>query len=77
MKRLHVKWKDEIASIVMFIVPFVASLPLLPPIPSLAACVAGTIVERVNKIGSHYLQDNLTVPIAAAIAYQSVNYILS
>jgi dolichol kinase len=77
VKRLPVRRAGEIAFFAMLVVPFVASLPLLSPIPSFAACFAGAIVERIEKIGGYYLQDNLTVPVTAAVVYFSVNYILS
>lgn len=77
VKRLHVKNAPEIATLVMIFLPFLASLPLLLPVNSFIACVAGALIERVEKIGSHYLQDNLTVPVTAAVVYFSVNYILS
>jgi len=76
VKRLPKNGAKDIATVVMVVVSFVASLPLLSPIPSFMACVSGAIVERFEKIGDYYLQDNFTVPITAAIVYHSVNYIL-
>ncbi|WP_456329568.1 diacylglycerol/polyprenol kinase family protein [Archaeoglobus sp.] len=76
VKRLPIKRAKNVATIVMVVVPFVASLPLLSPLPSFMACVSGAIVERVEKVGDYYLQDNLTVPVTAALVYHSVNYIL-
>ena len=77
VKRLPWRRSKDIATTVMTLAPFFASLPLLSPVPSLIACVSGATVERIQKVGRYYLQDNLTVPITAALFYHSVNYILS
>ncbi|MBO8179419.1 MAG: hypothetical protein H0Z19_02920 [Archaeoglobus sp.] len=76
VKRLPVRRAGEIATLLMIVVPFLASLPLLSPAPSFIACVSAAIVERVEKIGDYYLEDNFTVPLTAAFVYHSVNYIL-
>ncbi len=67
------------ASIVMVLAPMMFitffSLALLPQ--SLVACISGAAIERVKKVGKYYLQDNLTVPVVAAMAYEITKYIIS
>ncbi|WP_202318779.1 diacylglycerol/polyprenol kinase family protein [Archaeoglobus neptunius] len=76
IKRLNFPHSRLSATIVMFLLPFLVSLLLLKPFPSLVACSAGAMVERIERVRGHYLQDNITVPITAAVAYYSVNYFL-
>ncbi len=39
------------------------------------ACAAATLVERIDRVGRYYLEDNVSVPLTAAVVYSSVKYI--
>ena len=45
-------------------------------IPAFFACVAATLIERIEKIGKYYINDNLTVPITSAFTYELAKYII-
>lgn len=49
----------------------------LPLSPALIACVAGTLIERLQKVGGYYINDNLSVPIVSASVYHFVVFITS
>lgn len=63
------------SSIVMFVASFSFLLFLsyccvdLLLRSTLAACVVGVLVERIQKVGRYYVNDNLSVPIVSATIY--------
>ncbi len=67
------------ASVSMFSSSALACLALtsvgIRLIPAIIACVTSTAVERVERIGKYYLNDNLTIPLTAAITYELAKYI--
>ncbi len=62
-------------SVAMLLGSVVAAVPLVGP-AAIVACVAATLVERVDKVDDFYIDDNLSVPLAAA-AVHSVTYIFA
>jgi len=72
VKRTTIRHSKNIGSVLMFLISFTVSLQILHLFPSLFACIAATAVERVEKVGKIYLQDNLTVPLTAATVYHAV-----
>jgi len=62
------------SSIAMFIISFsfllsINSIVNFSFYSALAACVVGTLIERIQKIGGYYINDNLSVPIVSALVY--------
>ncbi len=76
VKRLEFQHSGALATMIMVILPFALSLIFINPVPALSACIAGALVEKVERVGRYYIQDNLSVPLVAAAVYHSVNYIL-
>ena len=76
VKRLGFRYA---ASGVMVVAPllFIVALSLATFTPSLMACIAGAAIERVERIGGYYLQDNLSVPVVAATIYEITKYIIT
>ena len=69
-----------LSSISMLIVSLIACIVLMnfgvKIIPASFACVAATLIERIEKIGKYYINDNLTVPITSAFTYELAKYII-
>ena len=76
VKRLKFRHSEALATLTMILLPFFTSLSLLKPFPALIACIAGALTERIERVGRHYIQDNLSVPMTVAAVYALVNYIL-
>lgn len=78
VKRAGFRHSNKLATLVMVLLPFSLSplLPSLNPVPFLLSCIAGAIVERIERIGRYHIQDNLSVPLVSAVIYWLVNYIL-
>ncbi len=69
----------EVATLVMVVAPiaFIVAFSLAVIPAALVACIAGAIVERVERVGGYYLQDNLSVPLVAAVMYEITKYIIT
>jgi dolichol kinase len=66
----------NIASFSMFFFSIIALFCLrdyLSLFPSLVACLCATITERIEKVGRFYINDNLSVPVVAALIYSVVS----
>ncbi len=70
---------EEVATAMMVIAPlaFIATFSLAVIPAALTACIAGAAVERVEKIGRYYVQDNLSVPVVTAVTYEITKYIIT
>lgn len=65
----------NLGSFLMFISSLLASITFLSPLPSFAACFVATVVERVEKIGKFFVEDNFSVPISAAVTYTTIYFL--
>ncbi len=65
------------ASGVMFLSSylFVVLANLADPLPAAVAVAAATAVERIDRIGRFYIEDNFSVPVVSAFVYSLVKYI--
>ena len=65
------------ASGVMFLSSylFVALANLADPLPAVLAIAAATAVEKIDRIGRFYIEDNFSVPVVSALVYSLVKYI--
>lgn len=65
----------DLGSFLMFTSSLLVSITFLPLFPSFAACLVSTIVERVEKIGKFFIEDNFSVPVSAAVTYTTTYFL--
>lgn len=68
--------KEPTALATMFVVCFALAWPFLPPAAAGAAAIGATVADGITvRYGDFVLDDNLTIPIYAAIAAQLVDFV--
>jgi dolichol kinase len=79
VKRLSTRSTRNWASVAMFLASltlalFLSSIIQMNVFAAIISIMIATLIERIDRIGGIYVNDNLSVPLTAAFIYYSVNY---